>query len=286
MIKGIEELDLADVSVVRITPDAAAKLLSTNYGGQRSIKGTNVEKLVEVMKAGKWNPYVGDLIRITRDGVLVDGQHRLLAVIESGVTCEFLLAENFDIGDFPYIDTGASRIAKDVVGADFDPSAVAALVRVVITWEQDGLDCWDLFTRSHSNGAIADRFKEMDSEEVRDVIAKSRGVKKGLGVKGSTLAVCFFSYLANMVDPAIFDRFVESSCDDAKMVVARTFFLRAAAANRNLIAKDVFSVLCTIWNDGLSGNERKALRPNTKRLAMFGVNKRWNNIWLEESIKL
>lgn len=102
----------SNVRIIRVTPEDAIELLSSNFAGQRKIKKTNVTRLAKSMSDGKWDPYLGDLIRMTRDGVLVDGQHRLEAVVQSEVTCDFLFSNDFDVSDFPYIDTGGEPQAR------------------------------------------------------------------------------------------------------------------------------------------------------------------------------
>ncbi len=45
------------------------------------------------MKSGEWK-YNGESIKVCTDGSLLDGQHRLEACIESGVTFDTLLVTN------------------------------------------------------------------------------------------------------------------------------------------------------------------------------------------------
>lgn len=70
-----------------IGADEAAKLLTLNtHPGQRPLRQSKIDRLVRKMKSGDW---VGAnlAIAIKPDGawVLVDGQHTLTAIIESGI---------------------------------------------------------------------------------------------------------------------------------------------------------------------------------------------------------
>lgn len=273
------------VRVVEITPEEAIDLLDTNYEGQRRVKKQNVDKLVEVMRSGKWDPYVGDLIRVTRDGILIDGQHRLTAVVEAETPCESLYSDSYDIRDFPFVDTGLSRSAADVIGSVASGTETAALVKAILNWREFGLNYRRVFVAPHSNGVIAETYREIGCA-VDEAVRGGRSIYEGLGVKGSRLGVSLFFYLANMVDPEALDKFSAASRDDTKMVIVRTFFLRAAAAGKKLGPQDIFSVLSTAWNDGLTGRARKVYRPNPGKIEMLGITTRWKSSWLERENEL
>src|SRR5687768_7089981 len=103
---------MVTVERVRIDPDTAELLLSKNLGN-RPINIQRVAKLAEEMAAGRW-VFNGDAIRFNGNG-LVDGQHRLKAVIKSGVSIDTLLVEGLDHNVFPTIDTGKPRSAADTL---------------------------------------------------------------------------------------------------------------------------------------------------------------------------
>ena len=98
-------------SVIRVTPEAAAELLKghKNYRTPSSIVVTGYAR---DMAAGKWQ-LNGEAIKFDSDGRLVDGQHRLLACIKSGVTLHTLAIYNAT----PLQDTGRKRVFADVLGA-------------------------------------------------------------------------------------------------------------------------------------------------------------------------
>lgn len=81
-----------------IGPDQAKALLEKLHPMQRSVTRRAVAEYAETMKAGLWTLSPHGIV-IDYDGRLVDGQHRMLAVVKSGVTCEF---------DVCYLPAGAS----------------------------------------------------------------------------------------------------------------------------------------------------------------------------------
>ena len=67
-----------------ITPEVAKDMLSRNYDKQRSISKLWVSQLASMILDGSYQKdNGGNAIIIDEDGILYDGQHRLLAVIEA-----------------------------------------------------------------------------------------------------------------------------------------------------------------------------------------------------------
>jgi hypothetical protein len=82
------------IEVVKITPAMAKKWLKKNTHNFRPVTRATVLKYADTMKKGKW--VVSDTaISFDPDGNLVNGQHRLNAVIEAGVTVEFIVIRNY-----------------------------------------------------------------------------------------------------------------------------------------------------------------------------------------------
>jgi len=76
-----------------ITPEIAEGLLETNDGNRSLSRGT-VIAYVNDMLSGNWDETVGSAISIDSNGVLRDGQHRLTAIVESGVSVRMWVCRN------------------------------------------------------------------------------------------------------------------------------------------------------------------------------------------------
>lgn len=100
-------------SVQRITPDMAKSMLGANKKN-RSIRNHRVKQYAEQMSRGQWQA-TGESIKFAKDGTLLDGQHRLHAIIESGVTVEMLVVGELDLSTFKVIDSGMSRRPSDAL---------------------------------------------------------------------------------------------------------------------------------------------------------------------------
>ena len=67
-----------------ISPEEAARFLEKNTNN-RALTEQQVRYYAQQMKAGEWT-YDGQPIRFAEDGQLLDGQHRLTALVESNTT--------------------------------------------------------------------------------------------------------------------------------------------------------------------------------------------------------
>lgn len=95
-----------------ITPEMAVELLKKNKINRPPSRRV-VEEYARMMAAGLWYEETGEAIKITPDGILVDGQQRLMALVKANVSLSFLMAE-VDRDAFKYIDCGKKRTPGDV----------------------------------------------------------------------------------------------------------------------------------------------------------------------------
>lgn len=99
------------VSIELITP-LSAKLFLMHNTANRSLRSLAVSEYTSEMKSGAW--MLGcDAIGFDTDGVLINGQHRLNAVIKSGVACEFIVARNLPTKTKDALDIGKRRMLHE-----------------------------------------------------------------------------------------------------------------------------------------------------------------------------
>lgn len=116
-----------EVSIVNFSPVQAARILDTINDGNRKVATSRVEQYKRDMINGSWR-FNGDMIRIDENGVLIDGQHRLSAVVRSGMSFEFLVVKGIRSESKHTIDTGKARTGGDALsiqaGVEFADSHV------------------------------------------------------------------------------------------------------------------------------------------------------------------
>ena len=106
---------------VLVTPEYAKRLLEKNIAN-RPLGKTIVDWYAYQMKLGQWT-VSGQTISISDKDELIDGQHRLHAIIKSGVSLWFTIAYNVPSGSFINYDNLKSRSAKDALAIEKIPNS-------------------------------------------------------------------------------------------------------------------------------------------------------------------
>lgn len=114
------------------TPDTASEILDRNNVGNRPLSRRIVNKFARDMLEGNWAAN-GETIKFSHSGRLLDGQHRLAAVVKSGVSVAMFTVTGIDESTFDTIDTGKPRSNADIfslsgVSNASDMSATARLL--------------------------------------------------------------------------------------------------------------------------------------------------------------
>lgn len=122
---------LMNVERVNITPQLATRYLKRNLNN-RNLREADVDRYARDMTAGRWQE-TGDTIKISPTGTLLDGQHRLEAIIRASLTVPMLVVSGIPQVAKTSIDTGITRNAQDIARwagvkhADVVPTAIRAL---------------------------------------------------------------------------------------------------------------------------------------------------------------
>jgi hypothetical protein len=110
------------VEVVEITPEIAAQWLKANRLN-RPVRRSVWEAYSQQMTEGKWRVN-GQAIIIAENEDILDGQHRLLAVIDAGISIKTLVVYGISPEAFATIDTGAVRTGADALFLHFNQQPV------------------------------------------------------------------------------------------------------------------------------------------------------------------
>lgn len=102
-----------DLSVETITAKQAEKYLTFN-SNNRPLRKRLVEQYAKDMQAGNWR-LTHQGVAFNCDGTLLDGQHRLAAIVQSGVTVQMLVARGVDSRSQLVMDDHAKRSAGDAL---------------------------------------------------------------------------------------------------------------------------------------------------------------------------
>jgi len=185
-----------DITVELITPLLAQEWLERG-GMNRTLSQRRVLILSEAIKNGEWQ-ITGDAIKLDADGRVRDGQHRLHAIVESGIAVQSLVVRNVAEAAFVVMDTGRARTAKDVLSMRGLPNstALASAIRNLILVEKFGrLDISTIQATGALSIPAVDAY-ERTHPEVREGLrlgdtVRASGFVGGAGVWG----FCFTLFL-------------------------------------------------------------------------------------------
>jgi hypothetical protein len=123
-----------------VTPEMATEWLENGNTRNRTVSPKTVDQYTRDMVGGRWK-FVVDAIRFDRDGVLLDGQHRLLAIRKSNTTQEFLVVRGLAPETQAVIDGGRRRNANDYASIEKIPNytTVTGIASLAIRWDVEDL---------------------------------------------------------------------------------------------------------------------------------------------------
>lgn len=127
------------LKIETITPGLAEALLAKNTNNRRLSPITTGYYKNQILQ-GKWREN-GETIKIGPNGILLDGQHRLAAVLESGVAVKMAVARDVDPDTAVTIDTGRNRGPADhlaIWGIKSDVTVLAAAAVIAMKFDKKG----------------------------------------------------------------------------------------------------------------------------------------------------
>ena len=110
-LKGNEKLTLDGhprCAIVTISPDMAKEILQFNFSRNRNMSADRIKTYVKEIQNGQWGLST-DAIGIDQNGELINGQHRLNAVVNSGDNATFLMVVGLPSESVMYLDGGLKR---------------------------------------------------------------------------------------------------------------------------------------------------------------------------------
>lgn len=136
-------------STLQTIAPAEAKQLLLAMEPQRVVRQTWVSKLASDMKAARWH-FTHQGIAFDEGGHLIDGQHRLLAIVESGCAVELMVTFNVPKSSFKTMDRHQRRnVADDLVTSATTDRKLAKLIASCIR----PINNYDAGVLPWSNGA-------------------------------------------------------------------------------------------------------------------------------------
>lgn len=255
-------------TVETITPAIAVEWLSKNTNN-RNVTRANVKFIADQIKSGGWR-LNGESIKFSKSGVLLDGQHRLLAVIEANIPITTIVVRGVDDDTFSTIDTGRPRKAGDVMSIDGYKNAnnLAAALRVIDTYYMG-----HPFGTRYSNAEILGLAKKYISQIEGQPCAHSsvrfmhNKIQRMLIAPLSVCSAAHYIFSAISMHEA--NLFMERIFDgtglgaDSPELLLKNRLIANRIAKSSLPPKYIFMLIVKAWNHRRAGNSIKCLRVRT-----------------------
>jgi hypothetical protein len=110
------------IEILDITPEMAAQWLVRNKKNRR-IRPSVVNAYTRDIESGEW-PVNGETFKFDWNGDLLDGQHRLQAIVQSGKTMRSIVVTGLPPDARDTVDTGITRTASDTATLKGIPHSV------------------------------------------------------------------------------------------------------------------------------------------------------------------
>lgn len=158
-----------------VTPDRASDFLSRNEGNRR-VSQIAESALVRDIVNGNYH-LNGDTIKISPEGYLLDGQHRLRAVVKSGMTVPMLVAYGVPPEAIATIDRGKKRSHADILHFNGYTQCSNLATLATIAWQYDRKNMCSNVTPTGEEMIqyIADNPDLLDANQVGSQLYKGRG---------------------------------------------------------------------------------------------------------------
>ena len=121
--------------MMTVTPELAQRWLSQKNTRNRSIAQKKVRSYADDMKSGLWQATHQNAIAFYKDGNLADGQHRLSAIVASGISIELMVWWGLEDKSAYGIDAHRMRRTDDQIkiagGSDWIDKDAVACARMI-----------------------------------------------------------------------------------------------------------------------------------------------------------
>lgn len=235
-----------------VTPAFARELLRRNVDNNRNLRPTKVSQYARDIAAGDW-PITGDTVKVDTDGRLIDGQHRLSAVVLADMPVEMLIAWDVDPAVMPLLDIGAARKFSDVLKMSGvkHRAATAAIVRRVAMWESGN--------RMGSGGTVYPQptHAELSERHAKDIPGFDTATDRGEDVRRMRLGACapvgtcFYLFAELSLEDAhrFFDAYVSgANLNEGDPVLALRNRMVRVGRDERLSAAEIQALFIRAWN--------------------------------------
>jgi hypothetical protein len=191
-----------------VTPKMAREILARNTEN-RNLRPAYVRQLAAAMERGEW-VLNGEPVQIAEDGMLLNGQHRLSAVVESGVTVQMVIIEGLAVSARRTMDMGTRRNLSDVLAlhGKIDTTNLAAVLGLLHRYRTGARV--DFASRTAPTVPQALQLLEQEPG-IEEAVTDARRIYRVCRLRMTVAA--FLLYIFEEEDPGMGKRFFDAVCE-------------------------------------------------------------------------
>lgn len=226
----------------------------------RPLNDQHVKRIANQISNGKWK-YNGDTIKLSSKRNVLDGQHRLWAVMEAKISIETIIVDGIEEDAFATIDTlRKPRSGSDVLalkGATRHRQYTSAALQWLFRWQRGTIENY----RSPQN--------RIENSDIEKMYEDNKGIERAIerviklrGLANPSLVGFFYFVLANR-SPELAERMVFTLENPAGVAMNDPFFrLRMYFSSDTVKVKDpivTIALMIKAANAAALGKEVRAL---------------------------
>jgi hypothetical protein len=194
-------------AIAEMTPAMAKKILDRNERN-RALRPDYVRQLAGAMERGEW-VVNGEPVQIADDGTLLNGQHRLSAVVESETSVPMLVVRGLPAETRTTMDVGTRRTLSDVLAlhGETDTTNLGAVLGLLYRYRTGAR----LDYSSRTAPTIVQALELLEKEKgLREALHEARHVFRETRMRLSVAALLL--YLFEEADPKAGQGFFDALC--------------------------------------------------------------------------
>jgi hypothetical protein len=256
--------------VMTITPEMAEIMMERNvdeewHNRPESPKG--LRRYVAGMKAG-WK-LTGETIIFSKSGRLVNGQHRLIACINSGCSFQCIVVFGIDDDAFKFMDSGITRTAGHIFAIEDIPNAtnIAAASRLLYGYKRS--TSWDGRSPDVENDTLLEFYR--DHTRLQDALTPARVLYAERLIPHRWGTFCFYICAEKSRDEAA-DFFEKvgtgiglTNKSSPAYLIRKRLLENARSTSDSLSETYIGAYLVQAWNAHRRGESRKIFRWRTEQ---------------------
>jgi hypothetical protein len=222
---------------ILVTPELAANWLTHNTLN-REVRKARVRTYAKDMTAGRWL-FNTQGITFAADGTLIDGQHRLMAVVQSGCSVTMVVWFNVPPTTRDVIDLVGPRNLADIARLTKIQAAVSVAMMRGLGHRGGGADTATMAERS----AFYRRF----ANEIDSVIAKFPTIRRGISQANVLAAIARASLYLSESDINQFCEVLQSGMPtgdsrDVTVIKLRDRLLQSGHPGGTTASKEIYAI--------------------------------------------